>query len=147
MGYLTEHRSFRPALLSDGGDLLGDMFRSFFVPIAETATRWAPAMELEETSEAYVLRAEVPGIDPAGIQITLTGETLTIQGEKKSEVRDEKNQLHFVERSYGVFERSFTFPAAAEPEGIEAEAKDGVLTVRVRKAKEARPRKVSVKVK
>jgi HSP20 family protein len=144
MGNLTEFRPFRSTWPSI--ELFNDFFRNALVG-EPSAARFAPAMEVTETPESYVLRAELPGIDPKDVQITLTGDTLTIQGEKKSETRTDKEHTHIVERTFGAFSRSFTFPASVESESVEAESDQGVLTIRVHKARESRPRKISVKAK
>ncbi len=108
---------------------------------------WSPPMELYEKSDKFVIRIEVPGVKKDGIDISMTGETLTIKGERKAvkEVKDE--EYHRSEISYGSFSRSITLPAAVDADKIEAMYEDGILEVVVPKAREAKPSKIQVKGK
>ena len=150
MGQLTEWRPFGMQSAFDEGPF-GEMFRRFFqqsFPRLELpeGISWQPKVNVTETPEAYVVRAEVPGVKPEEIKVTLTDDTLTIQGEKKKEeTRTEKDQLHIYECSSGSFLRSFTFPTAVEKDGVVAESSDGVLTITVKKSKESSARQITVK--
>jgi HSP20 family protein len=90
---------------------------------------WTPAMDVAETEGEVVVKAEVPGIDPKEIDISLSGDVLTVKGEKKSEREEKKENYHLVERSYGSFLRSVTLPAAVNADKIEAHYEKGVLTI------------------
>lgn len=111
---------------------------------------WNPAVDVTETDEAYIFGAELPGMQREDVTITFEKDVLTIRGEK---VREEKKvdegerKFHLWERTYGAFQRTFTFPATVVPEKISAEIMDGILTVKVPKAPEAKSnaRKIEIK--
>jgi HSP20 family protein len=92
-----------------------------------------------------VVKAEVPGIDPKNINITLAGEVLTIKGEKKSEREETKESYHLVERSYGSFSRSLTLPAAVNVDKIDAKYEKGVLTVTCPKKEKVKAKAIEIK--
>ncbi|MEJ2071800.1 MAG: Hsp20/alpha crystallin family protein [Syntrophobacterales bacterium] len=95
-------------------------------------SEFAPAVDIKETDTEIVVKAEVPGIDAKEINISVTGEVLTIKGEKKSEKEEKEENYHLVERSYGSFSRSLVLPAAVDLDKIEAKYDKGVLTVTCR---------------
>ena len=104
-----------------------------------------PACELVETKENLVLRAEVPGIDPKDVDVRVEGDVLTISGETKQESLSEEDGTHVCERRYGQWRRAFRLPAYAEPERVDAEVRNGVLTLTVAKREEAKPKIVKVR--
>ncbi|HET6204737.1 MAG TPA: Hsp20/alpha crystallin family protein [Planctomycetota bacterium] len=104
-----------------------------------------PACEVVETKENLVLRAEVPGMDPKDFEVRVDGDILTISGETKQEKDMEEDGLHLSERRYGQWRRSFRLPAYADPDRVEAEVKNGVLTLTVAKREEAKPKIVRIK--
>jgi HSP20 family protein len=123
-----------------------DLFNRFWGGLAPVrAHAWQPAVDVIETPQAYVLRVEIPGIDPDLVDVTLTRDSLTIRGEKRAEERTEGKTCRLGERLHGAFERTFTLPTAIATEDVEAEARHGVLTIRVMKAKEAQPHRISIR--
>lgn len=106
----------------------------------------SPAMEIVDVDGEYRLSAELPGMSPEDIEIRLTDGTLTIRGEKTEEKRDEKGDTLLSERRYGAFHRAVALPAGVDPAGIEAQCKDGVLTVRMPKTAEAREKERKIEV-
>jgi HSP20 family protein len=106
---------------------------------------WAPALDISERKDAYVVTVEVPGVSPDDLDITLEDGLLTIQGERQFTQESTEQQYHRVERRYGSFRRSITLPSQVQAETIEASFENGVLEVVVPKAEEAKPRKISVK--
>jgi len=108
---------------------------------------WVPALDVAETDDAVVVKAEVPGIDPKDIEVTLTGGLLTIKGEKRQEAEESDERLHRVERSYGSFTRTVDIPEEVDPDAIRAECKDGVLTVTLPKKPEAKGRQIEIDIK
>lgn len=104
-----------------------------------------PSIELTETQDHYRLQAEVPGLDAKDFNIQVAGELLTISGEKKELVRAEKDRVHFTERRFGKWQRSFRLPAAADTGRIEAVLANGVLDVSIPKRTEAKPQEIKVK--
>ncbi|HZD68186.1 MAG TPA: Hsp20/alpha crystallin family protein [Actinomycetes bacterium] len=110
-----------------------------------TAASWAPAVDISERKDAYVVSAEVPGINPEDLDVTLEDGLLTIQGERRMEEETGDRQYHRVERRYGAFRRSITLPSQVKADAIEASYSDGVLQVVVPKSEAAQPKKIDVR--
>jgi HSP20 family protein len=108
--------------------------------------RWIPAMDLVETDEDFVLRADLPGLAEGDVNIELEDNVLTVSGERKSEHAERKEGYYRVERASGAFSRSLTLPEGVDPEGIKASFDRGVLEVRIPKPEERKPRKVEISV-
>jgi HSP20 family protein len=108
--------------------------------------RWMPAMDLVETDEHFVLRADLPGMSEEDVRIELEDTVLTISGERKAEHEHREEGFHRVERAFGAFARTLTLPKGIDPEGISASFDKGVLEVRVPKPQETRPRRISIGV-
>lgn len=108
---------------------------------------WTPAVDIFETPEEVVLRADLPGVDLADIDVRIENSMLTLRGERKflKEAKDE--DYHRIERSYGTFSRSFQLPGAIDQGGIKATHKEGVLQVHLPKREETRPKQIKVEVK
>ena len=108
---------------------------------------WTPAVDIAEHDSEYLVNIELPGVNKDDVKITLESNILTIRGEKKQE-KDEKNDNYRrVERSYGSFQRSFTLPVMVKSDKIDASYKDGILSIVLPKAEEAKPKQIEVKVK
>jgi HSP20 family protein len=108
---------------------------------------WTPAVDIAEHENEYVVRVELPGVSKDDVKITLESNILTIRGEKKQEKAQQNENYHRVERMYGTFQRSFTLPTTVKSDRIDAVYKDGILTVTLPKAEEAKPKQIEVKVK
>lgn len=104
---------------------------------------WAPAVDILETENDLVVRAELPGINRDDIDIEVTGESLTIRGERKFNEQDKEKYLR-VERPYGPFQRSFTIGVPVQQDKVKATYRDGVLEVLVPKAEEVKPKKIEI---
>ena len=112
----------------------------------EAGTRaWAPALDIAERNDAYVVTVEVPGIKPEQLDITLENGALTISGERRFETETKEQQFHRIERRYGAFRRSITLPNRVKADAIDASFEDGVLRVVVPKAEEAKPKRIEVR--
>ena len=113
----------------------------------EAQRMWVPAIDLFEKKDAYVVRADLPGVDRDGIEITLEKNVLTISGQKPAMVdgRDEEIRVFAAERVSGGFSRSLRMPEYIDGDRIAAEHKDGLLTITIPKAEMAQPRKIEVK--
>jgi HSP20 family protein len=112
----------------------------------EVGTRaWAPALDIAERNDAYVVTVEVPGIEPEQLDITLENGALTISGERRFESETSEQQYHRIERRYGAFRRSITLPDRVKADAIEASFEDGLLQVVVPKAEEAKPKRIEVR--
>jgi HSP20 family protein len=110
-----------------------------------TTTAWAPALDISERKDAYLVTVELPGIKPEDLEITLEDGLLTIQGERQFTQESSEQQFHRVERRYGAFRRSITLPAQVQAEQIEATVDNGVLQVMVPKLEEAKPKRIQVR--
>jgi HSP20 family protein len=133
------------------GSLRREMDRlwdSFFGerPLARAWEReWAPSLDVSETKDNFVVKAEVPGIDAKDIDISLTGDVLTIKGEKKQEKEEKEEDYHLVERTYGAFSRSIRLPAEVESTKIKASYKNGILRVTLPKSEKVKAKEVRIK--
>src|SRR5438093_6626785 len=110
------------------------------------AAAWVPAVDVFEEADKIRITAEIPGVKPEDIKISLEGNLLTIQGTKQQEAEERTERVHRYERTYGVFERSFTLPASVDPENIKANYDNGVLTLALPKTEKAKPRQIEVGV-
>jgi len=120
------------------------LVRRFFGPVAETG--WVPyGVDVWEDDDAVYVEAELPGVKPEDVDITLEGSILTIRGEKKDPRQGQTTDYHLRERRYGRFARSFQLPSTVDESKVTANLKDGVLTVRIEKKAEVRPRRIQVK--
>jgi HSP20 family protein len=108
------------------------------------ARRWTPAMDLVETDEHFVLRADLPGLTESDVNIELEDNVLTVSGERKAERQEKGEGFYRVERSFGSFSRALTLPKGIDPEGVKAEFDNGVLEVRVPKPEQRKPRKITI---
>src|SRR5215469_13204213 len=112
-----------------------------------TGRPWSPAVDIFETEDALVLKADVPDLELKDIDVRVENQTLTLAGERKFESEHSANGYHRIERSYGQFQRSFSVPQTVDTEKVSAEYKNGVLTVKLPKKEAAKPRQVQVEVK
>ena len=108
---------------------------------------WSPAVDVAETPEKVTVKAEVPGIEPKNLEISLVGDLLTIKGEKKSEREETKESYHLVERSHGSFSRTLRLPAAVDAGKIEAQYEKGILTITCPKKEVVKPKAITIKTK
>lgn len=119
----------------------------YFPPTEESGFEWWPAVNVSESPETVVITAEVPGLEPKEIEISVVGDTLTIRGEKRFEKEEKGKTWYRREINGGKFTRSFTLPAPVDAEHVDATAKSGILTITLPKRMEARAKKIEVKVK
>jgi HSP20 family protein len=111
---------------------------------AVEAGDWMPTVDISETDSDFAVKAELPGVDKDDVKVMLDNGVLTIKGEKKSEVKDEKR--HRLECVYGSFVRSFTLPQYVDAEKLQAKYKDGILSLTIPKLEMAKPKQIEVKV-
>ena len=113
----------------------------------EPASRpWTPAVDIYETENELVLKADIPDVDPKNVGIQLENGTLTLKGERKFEQQQNGKGFHRIERSYGSFVRAFSLPDTVEAEKVKADYKSGVLTITLPKKEVAKPRSISVEI-
>ena len=110
------------------------------------AGEWLASIDVSETENDLIIRAELPGIDPKDIDISLNNGYLTIKGEKKQEKEEKDENYHLVERSYGSFSRSVQLPGEVQSEKIKASFKNGVLIVKIPKSKESKKKEIRIEV-
>jgi len=113
---------------------------------SEAARPWAPAVDILETENELILKADLPEVKQDQIDIRVEDGTLTLRGERKFEAVKDGKGYHRIERSYGAFSRSFSLPDTVQSDGVKATFKDGVLTVTLPKKEMAKPRQIKVEV-
>ena len=106
--------------------------------------RWVPSMDLVETEDHFVLRADLPGMTESDVNIELEDNVLTVSGERKAEHEEKGEGFYRVERAFGSFSRSLTLPQGVDPEAVNAGFEKGVLEVRVPKPERRKPRKITI---
>lgn len=138
---------------SDGGDqwrMLNRLVDTAFAgwPMGEDATlnsSWAPACDIFEDKDGIKIVAEIPGVKPEDIRLSMENNTLTIRGEKKQIAEEKTERVHRYERSYGSFERSFALPGTVDSERVTADYDNGLLVVTLPKVERAKPREIQVR--
>ena len=106
--------------------------------------RWMPAMDLVESGDHFVLRADLPGMSEDDVNIEFEDGTLTVSGERKAEHESKNEGYYRVERAFGAFSRSLTLPQGIDPEAVTANFENGVLEIRVPKPEERKPRRIEI---
>ena len=123
------------------------LFNTLFEPsTGAVMRRWSPAMDLVETEDNYVLRADLPGVSEGDVKIELDDNVLTISGERKSAHKEAKEGYYRVERAYGSFSRTLKLPEGVDADSISAGFERGVLEVKVPKPEQRKPRRVEIAV-
>lgn len=146
MSNITRWEPFRD-LVSVRKDM-DRLFDEFFASPANVRTGWAmPMVDMYQTEDDIVVKATLPGLEPEDLDIQITGDLLTVRGETKQEVEDNGAKYHLREHRYQSFSRSITLPAAVQADKANAEMKNGILTLTLPKAEEAKPKVISVKTK
>ena len=110
----------------------------------ENLRSWFPVTDVSETPEHLILRLEVPGMKRDDVKISVENNVLTVRGEKRQESAQENESWYRTERSYGAFERSFSLPPHVDPDNVRASLDSGVLTVKLPRREEARPREIPI---
>ncbi|MBU4404086.1 MAG: Hsp20/alpha crystallin family protein [Candidatus Aminicenantes bacterium] len=112
-----------------------------------TPTAWRPMTDIYESKDAYVFKIELPGFKKEDVKVEFAGDTLTLRGERKQEEETKNENCHRLERSYGIFERSFTIPKNVDAKKIDASLQDGILILTIPKIEEARTKAIPITVK
>lgn len=122
--------------------------RSPLIPESRSwAGAWSPSLDVSEGTGEFLVRAEIPGVDPEDFEISVTGDVLSIAGEKKEERKERRGNVYRSERLFGSFRRSVRLPEAVDSDKIEAEYDKGVLTIRLAKSERAAGRRIPVSPK
>lgn len=119
--------------------LLGENIRD------QSLSRWTPHVDIQTKEDKYIVYADIPGVDPKDIQVHMDGNTLTIEGERKGESKNESDGYTRTERYFGHFSRSFSLPEDVETNDIVAKCNKGVLCLTIPKTERKKPRKIEVK--
>ena len=134
------------SLQNDMNRLFNTFFDTTTTGNGATPRRWVPAMDLVETDDHFVLKADLPGLSEDDVHIDVEDDVLTVSGERKAEHEDKREGYVRVERSYGSFRRSLTLPEGIDADAVQATFENGVLEVRIPKPEERKPRKVAIQV-
>ncbi len=127
-------------------DEMSRVFDNFLSHEASFGMDWRPVVDVAETESNLTVKVEIPGIDPKDIDISITGDTLTLKGEKKEEKENIGKSYHRVESSYGSFKRIIILPASVDADKVTAKGKNGILEITLPKKEESKSKKISVKV-
>ena len=130
--------------------LVNDVFAAF--PFSDTLTReaestaaWIPAVDVFETKDGLRIIAELPGVKPEQVKVSVEQGVLTLRGEKDQRAEEQTEAVHRYERSYGMFQRSFQLPSSVDAERIDAKLEHGILTITLPKAEKAKAKEIAVK--
>jgi HSP20 family protein len=138
---------FQPSsLLAQFNDEINRMFvqdNNAFPALSGGA--WTPNVDIRETGDAYHIEAEVPGVDPQTIEVTLDKGVLTLKGQRSEERADESGQARYRERRFGSFVRRFSLPETADEDSVKAHAENGVLRLTINKKAQVEPRRITVR--
>ena len=124
--------------------LFEDAGRTWRTDEPAATTTWSPSVDIFETEGEIVVKAELPGMDRKDIQLNLENNVLSLRGERKFTKETKDENYHRIERSYGVFSRSFSIPATVDEEKIRADYKDGVLRIMLPKKEQAKPKQIKI---
>lgn len=132
------------SLQSDVNRLFDSFFGRRDFGSGQVRRRWVPAMDLVETDDCLVLRADLPGLDRKDIEIEIKDRVLTVSGERQAEHEEKQEGFHRVERSFGRFSRSLELPERIEADAVSARFDRGVLEVRIPKPEERQPKRIQI---
>ncbi|MBK7863666.1 MAG: Hsp20/alpha crystallin family protein [Archangiaceae bacterium] len=131
-------------------DPFAGLLAEYGFPVARYVEReleaFTPRFEVKETKEALILKADLPGVKTDDLDVSVHSNVLSVSGRREQEAKKDDEHFHMVERSFGAFTRSFTLPETVDTKALDAELKDGVLTITLPKAPEAKPQRVQIKV-
>jgi HSP20 family protein len=124
-----------------------DALMGFDWPLRDSASAaWVPPVDIFEEADSIRILAEVPGVKPEDVKISVEDNVLTIHGQKQQVAEERTERVHRYERTYGAFERTFTLPATVDAANIKAQYENGVLTITLPKVEKAKPRQIQVEV-
>lgn len=133
-------------LHNEMGRLFGDLLSSQENDVDTENASWIPTVDISESENTYEIHAELPGVTENNVNISVTDNLLTIKGEKQVQENTDDKNYHRVERRYGSFKRSFTLPRLVNASEIKASFKDGILSLTIPKAEEAKPKEIQISV-
>jgi HSP20 family protein len=126
---------------------IDDLWRRFFGETAldPTVSEWMPSVDVSETDEHFLVKAELPGLEAKDVDIDVSGDLLTIKGEKKTEEERKEESFYSRERFFGAFQRAIRLPAGVNTDKVDATFKNGVLSITLPKTEESKRKKIEVK--
>jgi len=124
----------------------GEFFGRTPLDMASAESAWSPLVDVHETKDHFLVKAELPGLKQEEIEVSIVEDTLTLKGERKRETEVKENEYHRIERSYGVFQRSIALPAGVDVNAVKASYKDGVLEIQLPKKEEVKPKTIKVEM-
>ena len=136
--------------LSPFREEMDDLWSRFFGELPKMRAfegDWSPSVDISETKDNFVVKAELPGLEAKDVNVSISGNMLTIKGEKKKEEEEKDEHHHYVERYYGSFQRSFQLPTNVKTDKIDATFDKGVLKVTLPKTEEAKKKEIKIEVK
>jgi HSP20 family protein len=136
----------RSSLQNDMNRLFNTFFNTTTGANGATPRRWVPAMDLVETDDHFVLKADLPGLSEEDVHVDVDNDVLTVSGERKGEHEDKRDGFVRVERSYGSFRRSLTLPEGVDADAVTASFDRGVLEISIPKPEQRKPRRVAIQV-
>ena len=150
MGQLSRQRAAVPSVFERLREDFDRTLQSMWSDnggLEELVGNWQPSVDISETDDAIEVKADLPGIKPEDIDISVHDNRLTIKGERKEESESKDKEIHRVERRYGSFYRSILLPAGCDADQVSAESDNGVITIRLPKPAESKAKRISVKAK
>jgi HSP20 family protein len=120
------------------------VFDRFLHGVAGNSGAWSPPVDIEETTEAYSVRVELPGLTPEAVDVSIEKGVLSVTGKKEAQVRGEGVEHHLTERRTGQFNRTFKLPEVVDADSVEGKFKNGVLELNLPKVPQAKPKKVEI---
>jgi len=137
-------RRYVPAVSDDIDRAFDRLMRNWVSPVSFSELDWNPSIDVSESDDEIVVKAEIPGVPVEDIDISVDDNNLVISGEKKQESEEQGKNYYRAERSYGSFRRSFALPSGADVESVKASSKDGVLSIVIPKSDERKSRKIEI---
>jgi len=137
-------RRYVPAVSDDIDRAFDRLMRNWVSPVSFSELDWNPSIDVSESDDEIVVKAEIPGVPVEDIDISVDDNNLVISGEKKQESEEQGKNYYRAERSYGSFGRSFALPSGADVESVKASSKDGVLSIVIPKSDERKSRKIEI---
>lgn len=131
-------------LHNEMGRAFGDLLSSQDSETNTESASWMPTVDISESEQSYEIHAELPGVKESDVNVSVTDNLLTIKGMKQAQEKTDDKNFHRVERQYGTFQRSFTLPRQVDTTRIKAGYKDGILTLTIPKAEEAKPTEIQI---
>jgi len=146
---LSRNFPWNPANVANMGDIREAFDRLLGNPAESdqsnvVTSQWAPRVDIKEEDRRFVIYADIPGVDPEKIEVSMEKGILTIKGERTVENREQNGKFTRLERSHGLFYRRFALPDSADADGITAHGKDGVLEIVIPKKAETTPRRITI---